>query len=233
VKVAAYLRVSTDRQVEEGLGLEVQEQAIRAWARTHKHRVVLWSRDEGVSGSNGLETRHGLLEALSAVHDGTAQGLVVFRLDRLARDLVVQEGLLAELRRLGAEVFSTSAAESAYVTDDPNDPSRKLIRQVLGAVAEYEKAMVVFRLRMGRERKAQKGQYAGRGSPPLGFRAEDRELVPDEEEQKALERILALRAEGRSYRFIAETLHAEGYTPKRSARWHPETLRKIVTRSQA
>ena len=63
MKVAAYLRVSTDRQAEEGLGLEVQEQTIRGWARQHGHRVVLWARDEGVSGSNGLDMREGLADA--------------------------------------------------------------------------------------------------------------------------------------------------------------------------
>ena len=60
----------------------------------------------------------------------------VYRLDRLARDLIVQETVLAEVKRLGGEVFSTSAAEAGYLSDDPDDPSRKLIRQVLGAVAE-------------------------------------------------------------------------------------------------
>src|SRR4051794_33589968 len=52
MRVVAYLRVSTDRQAEEGLGFDVQEQAIRAWAKHGGHRVVAWTRDEGVSGSN-------------------------------------------------------------------------------------------------------------------------------------------------------------------------------------
>src|SRR5207249_390470 len=54
VKLVAYLRVSTDRQVEEGFGLDVQEQAIRKWVKREGHRVVLWTRDEGVSGANGI-----------------------------------------------------------------------------------------------------------------------------------------------------------------------------------
>jgi DNA invertase Pin-like site-specific DNA recombinase len=241
VRLVAYLRVSTDRQAEEGLGLEVQEQAIRSWARTHKHRVVLWARDEGVSGSNGLDTREGLLDALSALKEGAATGLVVFRLDRLARDLMVQETLLAELRKLKVDVFSTSPAETAYITDDDADPSRKLIRQVLGAVAEYEKAMVVLRLRMGRERKQAKGGYAY-GSPPFGWKAERGQLVPDAEEQQALALIRRMRAEGASYRAIGEALTERGYKPKgkatrkgspTSGRWHPETLRKIVLREAA
>src|SRR5258706_7555130 len=157
MKVAGYLRVSTDRQAEEGLGLEVQEHAIRAWARNNGHRVGSWYRDEGLSGSNGLDQREGLADALDALKNRGAAGLVIYRLDRLARDLVLQEQLLADVRRMRAEVFSTSAGEAGYLSDDPDDPSRKLIRQVLGAVSEYERGMISLRLRSGRRRKAENG----------------------------------------------------------------------------
>src|SRR6516164_5988833 len=176
MRVAAYLRVSTDRQADEGLGLEVQEQAIRAWALGCGDRVVLWARDEGVSGSNGLDTREALGDVLEALKKATAGGVVVYRLDRPARDLVLQEQLLADIRRMGAEVFSTSSAEASYLGDDPNDPSRKLIRQVLGAVNEYERAIIALRLRSGRRKKYDNGGYAF-GSPPYGWRAVRRDLV--------------------------------------------------------
>src|SRR5205807_10485953 len=129
------------------------------------------------------------LDALGAIQERSAKGLVVYRLDRLARDLIVQEQLLAEVRRMGGEVFSTSAAEAGYLVDDPDDPSRKLIRQVLGAVSEYERAMISLRLRTGRHRKAERGGFAY-GSPPFGWRAEDKELVPVREEQDVLVRIM-------------------------------------------
>jgi DNA invertase Pin-like site-specific DNA recombinase len=64
------------------------------------------------------------------------------------------------VRRLGGGAFSTSAAESGYLVDDPDDPSRKLIRQILGAVSEYERAMIPLRLRSGRHRKAKHGGFA-------------------------------------------------------------------------
>lgn len=228
-RVVAYLRVSTDRQAEHGLGLEVQEAAIRKWAKAEGHRIVSWHRDEGVSGSNGLETRIALPDALAALQDRTAVGLVVYRLDRLARDLVLQEQLLAEIWRMGAEVFTTSAAEAGYLGDDPDDPSRKLVRQILGAVNEYERAMIKLRLRSGRARKRECG-YAGDGPPPLGWRAEGRQLVADPDEQAVLERIRTLRAEGRSLREIAATLTSEGFKPKRSETWHAGSLALIVKR---
>lgn len=229
MKLAAYLRVSTDWQVEHGAGLDVQRDAIRTWARARGHQVVVWAVDEGLSGSNGLDTRDGLIDALGAVREHLAGGVVVYRLDRLARDLIIQETLLAEIRRMGGQVFSTSAGESGYLVDDPDDPSRKLIRQVLGAVSEYERAMIALRLRTGRRRKAKRGGYIG-GVATYGYRAENRELVADDSEQAALARIAELHSEGRSLREIIAVLDSEGIRPKRSDRWHPESLARIVRR---
>lgn len=229
MKVVGYLRVSTDHQAEKGLGLEVQEKAIREWAKAHSHRLIGLERDEGVSGSNGLDNRVGLLSAMSALKERRAGGLVVYRLDRLARDLIVQETLLAEIRRLGAEAFSTSRAEADVLQDDPDDPSRKLIRQILGAVSEYERSMIALRLRSGRRRKHEKGGYAF-GAPPYGWRAVEGELVPDGDEQVVVRRVAELHGLGASLREIAAALTAEGFSPKRGKEWHPQTLSKIVKR---
>jgi DNA invertase Pin-like site-specific DNA recombinase len=229
VRVVGYLRVSTDRQAEKGLGLDVQKQAIREWAKSHSHRVVAYLADEGVSGSNGIENRDALPQALGMVKSGAAQGVVVYRLDRLARDLVLQETLLAEIQRMGGQLFSTSPAESDYLTDDAADPSRTMIRQILGAVSQYERAMVRLRLSAGRRRKAEIGGYAF-GSPRYGVKAEAGVLVEDPDEAAAVARIRELRAEGCSLREIAAVLTSEGFKPKRSAVWHPESLRRIVAR---
>jgi DNA invertase Pin-like site-specific DNA recombinase len=246
--------VSTDRQAEQGLGLQLQEQAIRAWAKANGHRITLWCRDEGVSGSNGLDTRVALPEVLRALKTGEAAGLVVYRLDRLARDLVLQEQLLDEIRRMGREVFTTSAGEAAFLEDDPSDPSRKLIRQILGAVAEWERAIIGLRMQAGRVSRRERGDYAGYGSPPYGWRAERGgrgegvRLVEVESEQVTLARIRELRAGGSSLRQIAEVLNREGNKTRRDGkpfvrrdkqgkeveytpgRWHPQALTAILRR---
>lgn len=227
MKVVAYLRVSTDKQAEEGLGLDVQEQAIRRWAKSEGHRVVLLCRDAGVSGSSGLDSRRELPDALEMLHGQGAQGLVVYRLDRLARDLVLQEQLLMEVRRAGAEVFSTSPSEQDYLKDDPDDPSRRLIRQVLGAINEYERGMIRLRLRRGQQRKAEKGGYAG-GRPPYGYRADGRALVPIPDEQAIIRQARELRDIGLSYREIAERLTSDSSYPRSGGVWHPTMVARMV-----
>lgn len=229
--VVGYLRVSTDRQAEHGHGIDVQRQAIKKWAKTNGVNVTHFVADEGISGSNGLDTRVGLADALDLIRRKKVGGIVLYRLDRLARDLVLQETLLADVKRMGGAVHSTSAAEAGYLGDDPDDPSRALIRQVLGAVSQYEKSMIALRLRSGRRRKAEKGGYAF-GAPPLGMRAEGSELVPDEAEQTVIRRVLVLQADGMSVRGIATTLTAERVPTKRgNPTWHPTTVARVLERA--
>ena len=231
MKVVAYLRVSTDRQVEHGHGLDVQRSAIKAWAKRHGHRIVATFSDEGVSGSNGWETREALPEALRALQDGRAKGLAVYRLDRLARDLVAQEMFLREVKKLGGEIFSTSPGEAGYLADDPDDPSRALIRQILGAVSEYERKIIALRLKAGRQHKAKKGGFAF-GAPPLGYRSVDKELKTDPDEQAAVARMVELREEGLTIREIAARLGEEGFKTKRGKSvWHPTTVARVLDRS--
>ncbi len=230
MKPAIYLRVSTDKQADQGLGLDVQETAARTWAKANGHKLATVVADEGVSGASDLEARPGLLEVMDLARSSQVGGVLVYRLDRLARDLIVQETLLGEFRRLGGEVFSTSEAEANYLTDDPANPSRKLIRQVLGAVAEYERAMTTLRLQSGRKAKATAGGYAY-GAPPLGYVAEDGELARCPDEANTLARIYELRDEGKSLREIAVVLEAEDRPTKRGGtRWHPNTLARVLAR---
>lgn len=228
MRLLAYTRVSTDRQAEEGFGLEVQEQSVRRWARAQGHRLVRVVREEGVSGT--LADRPGLAEMFAALKAGEAVGVVVPRLDRLARDLIVQESLLAEIWRGGWQVHSALASEAHYLTrDGDDDPSRTLIRHVLGAVAQHERSTIKLRLAAGRRRKGDTGGYAY-GAPPLGFRAEGGELVPDDREAAVLARMRELRDAGASLRQIGSTLTAEGHHPKRGSVWHPASIARVLNR---
>jgi DNA invertase Pin-like site-specific DNA recombinase len=226
VKLIGYCRVSTTGQVRDGLGLATQERLIRAWAKLDGHRIVAWYRDEGVSGSNGIEDREALLDALKALKDGRAEGLVVSSLDRWARALTVQEAVLGKVWALGGRVFTVDSGE--VLRDDPDDPMRTAMRQMGGVFAELERRLVIKRLRDGRATKAKAGGYAS-GGVPYGKRAEGGELVPDEAERRIVARVKALRAEGASYPAICQALTDEGYTPRRG-QWRPGTVRRVALR---
>jgi DNA invertase Pin-like site-specific DNA recombinase len=188
-----------------------------------------------VSGSNGLDARIGLYEAVTAVQEQDVGGLVVHRLDRLARDLILQETLIGMIQAAGGSLFSTVEAENALLTsgDHADDPARRMVRQVLGAVAEYERAVIRLRLRSGKLAKKARGGYVG-GRVPHGFvLSEDGTmLVPSEHERAAVERMRALRDQGVTWRHVCETLTEEGHRPKQGGDWHPSVVMRIVRRAE-
>jgi DNA invertase Pin-like site-specific DNA recombinase len=235
-RLVGYLRVSTGVQFD-GPGLDVQERAIRVWCRQHSHRLVGWRRDEALSGAADSDVRAGLADALNDVEPGgwtgtsrRAEGIVVYRLDRLSRDVIVQESILREVWRLGGEVYSTASGE-ANLRDDPEDPNRRLIRVILGAIAEWERSMIALRMARGRALKRERGGYVD-GRPPFGFRAEGKALVPDAAEQATVRRILELRGQGESLRGIVAALEVGGRPAKQGGRWHPRAVAAVVARAR-
>jgi DNA invertase Pin-like site-specific DNA recombinase len=228
MRLIGYVRVSTQRQGDEDRqGLPTQERAIRRWARAQGHRLIAVVPDVGVSGRTNGPDRVGLAEAINLICAGKAEGLVVHRLDRLARQLTVQEAILAHVWQCAGAVFTVDAGE--VLRDDPEDPMRTFVRQVMGAAAELERAMIAARLRGGRRTKAERGGFAY-GAPPYGYKSVKGSLVKELPEQRALERMRALRSEGQSLRAIALTLTREGHSPRRGEVWHPTVLATLLRR---
>lgn len=226
VVLIAYLRVSTERQAER-FGLAAQRAAIREWAKATGARISRYVED---ATSGTLSERDGLGDALAEIKAGRVAGVIVARLDRFSRDLLVQEHLMSDVWKLGGEVYSAAADEN-NLRDDPDDPSRKLIRRMLGAVVEYDREMTLLRLRNGRKAKARAGGYAY-GSPPFGYTAVNGRLRRSKTEQATLRRLLALAADGRSTRDIATELNAQGHRSKRGGSWSSATVAAVL-RAQA
>lgn len=234
MKLIGYIRVSGTGQVTDGYGLDVQETALRDWAKANGHRLLRIVPDEGVSGTKEAVDRPGLSECLLAIQEGEADGILIPRLDRLARALDVQEATLAFIWRSGGRVFATDGGE--VLQDDPGDPMRTFIRQVMGGIAQLERAMVVKRMRDGRLAKAATGRKSV-GAYAYGTHGQgkgrDRDAAPNPVEADAVARILELRDAGASYRAIGETLDAEGLKPRRAERWNAMTVRAVVQRAGA
>jgi DNA invertase Pin-like site-specific DNA recombinase len=134
----------------------------------------------------------------------------------LARELVVQEAALAQTRKHGGRAFMADQGE--ILPDDPEDPMRTAMRQMMGVFAQLDRGMTVAKLRRGRRIKEEKGQYAN-GAPPYGWQAHKNELTEEEMEQAGRVRARRLRDEDElSFREIAAVLEAEGIRPKRRSR---------------
>jgi DNA invertase Pin-like site-specific DNA recombinase len=231
MRYAVYLRVSTEGQADDGQGLLIQEAACREWLRSRRDRLVEVCSDAGRSGGLDVGHRPGLARALALVAADRADGVLVHRLDRLARDLVLQEQLLAELHRRGKGLASCDPTEDASLVHSPDDPTRALVRRMLGSIAQYEREVIRLRLMAGRARKALDGGYAG-GAPPFGFAAVRGQLAAVPDEQRTLRLMRRLAAEGVSYRLIAGELERREMAPRSGGKWHPATIRGIVQRDK-
>jgi DNA invertase Pin-like site-specific DNA recombinase len=212
-KAHAYLRVSGKGQVE-GDGFTRQLKAIREYSAAHDIKIVTVYQEEGVSGSKESADRPAWSELMTALHSNGVRIVVIEKLDRLARDLMVQETIIADLRKNGFELVSVAEPDLMA-----NDPTRILVRQMMGAVAQYEKSQIVLKLRGARLRKkAKTGRCEGR--KPYGF---------FEGEAAVLARVTALRSEGLGFDRIAARLNAD-HVPTRTGRpWHGVVINRILT----
>lgn len=219
-----YLRVSTAEQVE-GYGLASQRAAIEEWAAREGVTLGGIYDDPGVSGTVEVLARPGLCSALEALteYPGT---LVVMRMDRLARDVVVQETLIRTLAREGIDVFSVMEGN---LSDDPDDPSRRLIRTMFGAMAEHERALINIRTRKGKLQKRKVGGWLG-GPAPFGFRLVRGNLATDAHEWPVLVRLMAWHAQALKWTDIARMANERGLRTRTGVPWCRQTVTATVRR---
>jgi DNA invertase Pin-like site-specific DNA recombinase len=216
MNLCGYTRVSSATQID-GFGLSNQREAIEGWAERAGHTIAHWCEDAGVSGL--VLDRPGLDCAIDAVRSGEADGIVCARLDRLARLFTAQEALLGLFWSLGATIYTADTGE--VTADDPDDPMRTAIRQVMGVFSQLDRAMLVKRLRDGRRAKKAAGGR-GEGVEPYGA---------TEAEQAGVERIRQLRDEGKTWQAIADAMNVEGFPSSTGAKWYPTTARRVGVRN--
>lgn len=220
-KLVGYCRVSTENQREEGT-IEIQEVALKDYCINNDYRLVEIFKDNGVSG--GLEDRPALAEMFSYLETHKdMDGVLIYKLDRLARDLYIQEHLIKKLDILHKSILSVKEPSL-----DSNDPMRKAFRQFMGIVSELEKAFITMRLSGGRINKAKKGGYSG-GGVAFGYKAKDKNLEIVDKDIITIQRIYYLRKSKRlGLRDIATILNKDGVSTARGKRWHASTVRYIL-----
>ncbi|MBA7515455.1 hypothetical protein ES705_07495 [subsurface metagenome] len=224
LKLVGYARVSTDSQKEEGT-IEIQEQAFKGYVDKSDYELARVFKDEGISGSSELENRPGLAELFNYLEDNKdIEGVLIYKLDRLARDLYIQEHLIKKLELLNIKLLSIKEPNL-----DSKDPMRKAFRQFLGIISELEKAFITMRLLAGRINKAQKGGFAG-GSTAMGYISRNATLIIDREQAEIIRMIFRMKRYKRmGLREIARELNERGIpTSSGKGRWYGRTVKYIL-----
>lgn len=217
----AYLRTSSATNVGADKDSEKrQREAVAAFAKRAGYDIETEFYDAAVSGADPVDLRPGFAALLARVAGNGVKVVIVETANRFARDLIVQETGHKMLRSLGIELIAADSPDS-FVDDTP---TAILVRQILGAVAQFEKAALVAKLKGARERvRRQRGKCEGRKSHV--------EINPEAVAlAKRLHRASPKTGERMSLRRISAELKAAGYVNERGREFNPNSVKSMIER---
>ena len=160
-RAAIYVRVSTDKQTVEN-----QERELRQIAERRGWEIVVQYRDAGISGARGRDKRPGLDQMLKDASKRRFDVVMAWAIDRLGRSLIDLLGTIQTLEACGVDLYLDQQSI------DTTTPAGKLMFQVTGAFAEFERSMIRQRVNAGLKRAVEQGKQLGR--PKVGSTMEKR-----------------------------------------------------------
>ena len=219
---ALYIRVSTEKQAEEGYSLDAQQSRLQSycdaqgWTVSPAHVYI----DAGISGKS--TARPAFQAMLKAAQDGQIARIVVTKMDRLARNT---QDLLETVNRL--QSFGC-ALVLLDLNIDTGTPTGMLVATVLGGIAQWEREQIAERVKSGKVQKAAQGGDNGRYCP-LGYTFTDGRYSVEESAAQTVRSIFTDYTTGQTLTTIAARLTAQGVPTARGGQWYPATVRYILT----
>lgn len=217
-----YIRVSTDDQVDHGVSLDAQRDKVRAFAEARGLPLVRLIEDGGFSAKT-LD-RPGMRSAIRFISEGGA-GIVVAKLDRLTRSLRDWTALVEDHFSAEGGPRLLSASEEI----ETRTASGRFVLNILMAVAQCEREMIVERTGQAMRHKRSKGERLG--TVPYGWMLDPdgKTLLPCPREVNAMAVMVNLRNSAWSLRAIAEEMDRLGFAPRSSGKWAVSTVAKLLT----
>jgi len=221
----AYIRVSTEEQVREGVSLQVQEEKIKAYCIMNDLELLMMIREEGVSGAKPLSERPGGTELLNLLKNkkNGIKHIIALKLDRLFRDAADclnqtkvwdNEEIALHLLDMGGTSINTASAMGRF-----------FITMAAG-FAELERNLIAERTSTALKHKKQNHKIYG--TIPLGFKLEGDNLIEENNELEIVRLIKRKRQEGLSYDKIAKYLSREKIETKKGGIWRAWTVQYII-----
>ena len=225
----SYYRTSSQANVgDDKDSKKRQEASCDLYAKRHKYMVANTFYDAGVSGSVNALERPEFKRMIDWCEDNDVRIILVEDVKRYARDIVMQETTYRTLKGMGYEII-TATGDVKF----EDDLQSTLMRQMVGAFAEYDRKSIALRLKVARERKAKVNESKGiitlngigKCSGRRSYEETDTELV---RETKRLARINPLTKKKRSVRKISKILFDLGYSTSNNTPLSPSTIQRIV-----
>ena len=217
-RAIGYVRVSTDKQADSGLSIEAQRAKLEALATLNEYQLIDVVVDAGASAKT-LE-RPGWQRVMATVNRREVAAVLIAKLDRATRSLGDLAGLIETFARRG--VALVSAAESL----DTGSAGGRLVVNVLGAVAQWEREATAERTSAALQVLREQGRATG-GVAPYGYSFADGRRVVNDAEQATLATIIEHRAAGLSWGKVADKLNSAGHRTRTGGRWSRQGAHQV------
>ncbi|WP_052252242.1 recombinase family protein [Bacillus sp. MSP5.4] len=218
MRIALYIRVSTDEQAKHGYSLDAQKEKLEAFCKSQGWGNYETYIDDGYSAKDLNRPKFNLMK--DAIKKGTIDVLLVYRLDRLTRSVIDLYEILKMLDENGCKF------KSATEVYDTTNAMGRLFITLIAAIAQWERENLAERVKMGIEKKVKFGKWPG-GLPPYGYVYKNDELIINPEEAKVVKLIFSM-AKTLGFYTIAKRLTETGYSTKNGGQWHVDTVRGIA-----
>ena len=225
--VAAYLRVSTEEQAEQGISIPAQKARITAYCQAQGWNLYNFYIDDGYSGKN-LD-RPAMQKLIADAKDQAFAAIVVIKLDRLSRR---QKDVLYLIE----DVFEPNYVGFKSVSEpfDTTTPFGKAAIGMMAVFAQLERETIIERVKEAKKEAARQGRFMG-GPVPYGYKhiPGGKSVDIDDLESQTLRFIFdEYLTSGKGYQYIADCLNARGIRPPNTARvWNLSTVRFILHNS--
>lgn len=219
---ALYIRVSTERQADEGYSLDAQQERLRAhclaqgWTVDAKHIYV----DAGVSGTS-TEKRERFQVMMQAAKVGDVNRIVAMKLDRIARNV---RDFLSIVDELNAAHCDLVLVKESF---DTSTPHGRFALTMFAAMAELEASTITERVMSGKAQKASEGGYNG-SRCPLGYQYVNSAFVVDPGASYWVREVFTRFVAGQGLSRIADDLNAAGAVTAKGGKWYAGTVRYVL-----
>lgn len=219
---ALYIRVSTEKQADEGFSLDAQKSRLQAYCEAQQWfvcpgRIYV---DAGLSGTS-TSGRDGFNAMMQAAKDGDVKRVVAIKLDRIARNTKDFLAIVDQLQGYGCDLVLMKESF------DTSTPQGKFALTMFAAIAELEASTITERVMTGKQQKASEGGYNG-AQCPLGYAYENGEFAINEKQAVTVRDIFSSFVNGQSMASIAAALNAGNVPTVRGGQWYTATVRYIL-----
>ena len=230
--VALYARASSGKQKDKGLSTPAQLKEMKAYCKQKKWIIYDEYVDDGKTGTNDRRKAFQTMISLGTSKKPLFDTILVWKLDRFARDYEKSVIYKAMLRKHGVSVYSMTQS----VNDD--DIGSKLAQALFEITDEQYSRALSENVKRGKLYLAQEGFYSLGGYAPIGYKYDyikvekttRRKLLIDEHDSEIVKRIFKLSLDGYGYKNIAMKLNEEGIKTRKGNRWTKQSIYHILTR---